>query len=154
MVLLACSRDEYDPAHDYFSFTNSKQFVTRHLELDLNVDFNKQTLSGYAVLHMERLDSEAASIVLDSRGLRISSIQVAAGEMEAKPVTFEVGETDPVKGEAIRIRLPEDFQTESEFLVKIEYQTGQAGNTPFYSRSRSRFMPAAGCRCRTHPRCA
>ena len=124
MVLLACSRDEYDPAHDYFSFTNSKQFVTRHLELDLNVDFNKQTLSGYAVLHMERLDSEAASIVLDSRGLRISSIQVAAGEMEAKPVTFEVGETDPVKGEAIRIRLPEDFQSESEFLVKIEYQTG------------------------------
>jgi len=35
-----------------------------------------------------------------------------------------VGETDPVKGEAIRIQLPAEFQGETDFLVKIEYQTG------------------------------
>ena len=124
MTLLACSRDEYNPAQDYFSFANSEQFVTRHLELDLNVDFDNQTLSGNAILHMERLDPGAVTIVLDSRGLQISSIQVVAGGQEVKPVTFEVGEADPVKGEAIRIRLPKDFQPRSEFLVKIAYQTG------------------------------
>jgi leukotriene-A4 hydrolase len=129
LVLLSACQDgekesDYDPSHDYFSFANSKQFVTRHLELDLDVDFDNQTLSGNAILHMERLDPGAMTIVLDSRGLQISSIQVVAGGQEVKPVTFEVGEKDAVKGEAIRIRLPADFQSPSEFLVKIEYRTG------------------------------
>ncbi len=96
LVFSACSRDEYDPAHDYFSFANSNQFVTRHLELDLKVDFDRQILAGNAILHLERLDPAAMTVVLDSRGLQISGIQVSAGEMEAKPVTFDVDEADPV----------------------------------------------------------
>ena len=124
MIFSACSRDEYDPAHDYFSFANSGQFVTRHLELDLKVDFDRQILDGNAILHMERLDPAATIVVLDSRGLQISGIQVSASEMEAKPVTFDVGEADPVKGEAIRIHLPADFQSHTEFLLEIDYQTG------------------------------
>ena len=129
MLVSACQDGEkkadYDPAHDYFSFANSKQFITRHLELDLDVDFDNQILSGNAILHMERLDPGAITVVLDSRGLQISSIHVSAGGREAQPATFDVGETDPVKGEAIRVSLPEDFQTQSEFLIKIEYQTGR-----------------------------
>ena len=124
VVFSACSRDEYDPAHDYFSFANSNQFVTRHLELDLKVDFDRQTLAGNAILHMERLDPGAITIVLDSRGLQISSIQVAADGMEIKPVTFDVDEADPVKGEAIRIHLPANFRSQTDFLLKIDYQTG------------------------------
>ena len=124
MIFSACSRDEYDPAHDYFSFANSGQFVTRHLVLDLKVDFDRQILDGNAILHMERLDPAATTVVLDSRGLQISGIQVSASEMEAKPVTFDVGEADPVKGEAIRIHLPADFQSHTEFLLEIDYQTG------------------------------
>ncbi|MEE8339769.1 MAG: M1 family metallopeptidase [Xanthomonadales bacterium] len=124
LVLSTCSRDEYDPAHDYFSFANSDQFVTRHLGLDLVVDFDRQTLGGSAVLHMERLDPDASIIVLDGRGLQISAIQIAAGGLEAEAVTFEVGETDPVKGEAIRIHLPAGVRNETEFLVKIDYRTG------------------------------
>jgi leukotriene-A4 hydrolase len=123
-VFSACSRIEYDSAHDYFSFANSNQFVTRHLELDLNVDFDRQTLAGNASLHMKRVDPGAMTIVLDSRGLQISGIQVSAGEMEAKPAAFDVGEADPVMGEAIRIHLPDGFQGETEFLLKIDYQTG------------------------------
>jgi aminopeptidase N len=126
--LSACQDGEkkadYDPAHDYFSFANSDQFVTRHLELDLKVDFDLQTLAGYAILHMKRLDPGAKTIVLDGRGLQISGIQISAGGMEAKPATFDVGEADSVKGEAIQIHLPAGFQDESGFLVKIEYQTG------------------------------
>ena len=124
MIFSACSRDEYDPAHDYFSFANSDQFVTRHLVLDLKVDFDRQILDGNAILHMERLDPAATTVVLDSRGLQISGIQVSASEMEAKPVTFDVSEADPVKGEAIRIHLPADFQSHTEFLLEIDYQTG------------------------------
>ena len=51
----ACTKEPvevYDPAHDYFSYANTEQFVTRHLELDLTVDFDKEQLRGSAVLHM------------------------------------------------------------------------------------------------------
>ena len=32
-VLSACSQETYDPAHDYFSFANTDQFLTRHIDL-------------------------------------------------------------------------------------------------------------------------
>jgi hypothetical protein len=39
---------KYDPARDYFTFANTDQFVTKHLELDLTVDFDAQQLHGSA----------------------------------------------------------------------------------------------------------
>ncbi len=85
-VFSACSRTEYDPAHDYFSFANSNQFVTRHLELDLKVDFDRQVLAGYAILHMKRLDPGARpscwTAASDQR------CPVSAGGMEAEPRHF------------------------------------------------------------------
>ena len=49
LSLSACSKDveevdSYDPARDYFTFANTEQFVTDHLALDLNVDFESQEL--------------------------------------------------------------------------------------------------------------
>jgi aminopeptidase N len=124
MVISACSRDNYDPAHDYFSHANYDQFVTRHLKLDLGVDFERKTLGGNAVLHMKRLDSRADTIVLDSRGLQIRYIRISVNGLEGKAVVFDVGESDPVRGEAIRIQLPATVRHEPEFLVDIGYQTG------------------------------
>ena len=43
--IVSCgSKDEYDPAHDYFSFANTGQFITRHIALDLEVDFRAEKL--------------------------------------------------------------------------------------------------------------
>jgi aminopeptidase N len=124
VVFPACSRNGYDPAHDYFSFANSGQFVTRHLELDLDVDFDRQQLSGHAVLHMERLDPDAKTIVVDSRGLQIREIQLTAAEEVVEGVSFELGEQHPVKGQPLLIHLPTGLQTESVFQLKIDYRTG------------------------------
>ena len=124
VFLSGCSRDSYNPAHDYFSFANSEQFITHHLELDLAVDFSEQSLKGYAILHMERLDQAAQTLVLDSRGLQISAIELALAGGEFRPVTYRVDGADPVLGEAIRIQLPGNFKDDSEFKVRIDYQTG------------------------------
>lgn len=124
LLLLACAQDGYDPGHDYFSFANSDQYATRHLELDLVVDFDQQTLGGSAILHIERLDPAATTIVLDSRGLQIGAIEIVADGKKAAPVAFDVGKTDPVKGEAIQIQLPPDIQAQPEFRIKISYKTG------------------------------
>ncbi len=127
-LLFACQQKEdksdYDPAHDYFSFANSRQFLTRHLELDLTVDFEQQVLSGHAIHHMQQLDPEATTIVLDSRGLQIHEIQLELPGTEAINLKFEPGANDPVRGEPLKISLPENFAAMDEFLLKINYQTG------------------------------
>ncbi len=120
----ACSKDAYDPSHDYFSFANTDQFVVRHLELDLTVDFSAERLHGSAILHLDRLDSNAAEVVLDSRGLHISEVKVALPDGDMVPAAFHFGEEDAVKGTPLNVSLPGDFRPESEFRMRIDYRTG------------------------------
>jgi leukotriene-A4 hydrolase len=128
LSLFACQREEdmpaYDPVHDYFSFANSRQFLTGHLELDLTVDFEQQVLSGHAIHHMEQLDPEATTVIMDSRGLYISVIQLELPGTEAIALEFELGARHPVMGEALKISLPENFAAPGKFLLKIDYHTG------------------------------
>ena len=89
-MLVACSQDEdltpqkevVDLGHDYFSFANTDQFVTRHIELDLTVDFELKELRGLATLNMHRLDPAATAIILDTRDLHIDRILVAAPDSD------------------------------------------------------------------------
>lgn len=126
----ACSKEPqepaevYDPAHDYFSFANTEQFVTRHLALDLTVDFDKEQLRGSAVLHMERLDPAATEIILDSRGLDIASVSISVAEGDPVPVEFLIGEEDAVLGSPVTITLPANTETASKFGVRLDYATG------------------------------
>ena len=65
VMLVACGQDaevpvsleknEIDLGHDYFSFANTDQFVTDHLQLDLTVDFELKELRGTATLEMQCL---------------------------------------------------------------------------------------------------
>ncbi len=125
---VACTKETpvepYDPAHDYFSYANTDQFVTRHLELDLTVDFDKEQLRGSAVLHMERLDPQATEIVLDSRGLEFGEISIALADGPMEAAEFQVGEEDPVLGSPLTIILPAGSETAAELKVRIEYTTG------------------------------
>ena len=88
LSLSACSKDapevdDYDPARDYFTFANTEQFVTDHLALDLDVDFENREFRGYATLAMRRLDVTAVEVVLDSRDLDIVSATVLTGDRPA-----------------------------------------------------------------------
>ena len=111
LALCACQREEggpvYDPAHDYFSFANSRQFQTGHLELDLTVDFDQRVLSGHAIHHMQQLDPEATRIILDSRGLQIGGVQLDLPGTGTIDLEFDLGAADQVRGEPLSITLPE-----------------------------------------------
>lgn len=122
-LVSACSQDTYDPAHDYFSFANTDQFVTHHLDLDLTVDFSAEQLQGSAILHLDRIDTSATEIVLDSRNLHISEVHVAmpAGPMVA--AEFHFGEKDAIKGTPLIVSLPAGFNPDSEFRLAIVYRT-------------------------------
>ena len=126
LFLAACSpgKDSYDPSHDYFSFADTDQVVTRHVHLDLTVDFDAEILHGSATLHMHRIDADLSEIVLDTRGLDVSAVSVAVEDDARLPAKFRFGNEDAVLGTPLIISLPADFEPEGEFTVKIEYRTG------------------------------
>jgi aminopeptidase N len=128
-VVTACSKDEeavvdnYDPARDYFTFANTDQFVTEHLALDLDVDFEAQELRGFAMLTMRRLDAAASQVTLDTRDLSIASVAVLQSGTSV-PAEFHFGEDDATLGTPLVIDLP--AATGGSFDLMIEYRTSPA----------------------------
>ncbi len=130
LLLSACSKDTpkpqpdaYDPAHDYFTFANTDQFVLEHLGLDLNVDFDAKELSGSATLHFKRIDPDAHEIVLDTRDLVIEGASMAAAAGDMAEAGYRLGDTHPVMGTPLIISVPAVLKSAGELVVKIDYRT-------------------------------
>ena len=93
---------------DIHSWSRPDLVRVRHLELDLDVRFDRRVLEGSVTLRLDRFAGD--ELVLDTRGLEIHSIENATG--------FELGAADPVLGAPLRIRL----QPESAW-VRVHYST-------------------------------
>ena len=107
-----------DVQRDYHSYANTKDFRTQHLVLDLTVDFARRVLEGSAELHLQRLSAEAAELVLDTRDVDVAQVEAAAGQGAWAPVTFQLGDKDPILGSALRIAMPAGADR-----VRIRYAT-------------------------------
>ena len=103
-------------AADPHSFSRPREAVVRHLDLDLVVDFESQTLTGTATYEIEAAP-EADEIVFDTRDLEISSVIVTAAG-EARQAAFSLSEEQPFLGRALRVELPPAANT-----VRIAYAT-------------------------------
>ena len=103
--LISCGeKDTYDPAQDYFTFANTDQFVTRHIALDLDVDFSGEVLRGSVVLDMIVLDSSANKIVLDTRDIDVESVVFYRADGDTEVAIFVMGESDDVLAAAVDSR--------------------------------------------------
>ena len=124
-VLISCAEeeDDYDPAHDYFSFANTDEIVMQHLALDLDVDFDAHTLNGSVVLHMNVLDTSAREIILDTRDIAIESVVFLVADGTTETAEYEMGETDAVKGTSLVIAVPGKLEGETEVKLRINYET-------------------------------
>jgi aminopeptidase N len=127
----ACSQNEepvkqkepIDLSHDYFSYANTDQFVTEHLQLDLTVDFELKELRGTASLKMHRRDPSAGEIILDTRDLHIGSVLVGGPDSDGKEAGFEYTDKHPRLGRALKITLPPGLDEQQDMLVQIHYKT-------------------------------
>jgi aminopeptidase N len=132
LLLMACRQepaalavqDVGEGPRDHFSYANIEQFLTRHLELDLTVDFERRALAGSVIHHMDCLVEEARVITLDSRGLQIERVQLTVAGGAADTLPFELAESDPVRGEALHIGWPSGADCTAGLQLKIDYRTG------------------------------
>jgi aminopeptidase N len=109
-----------ESGRDYHTLANVDAFRVRHLALDLRVDFDAQRLVGHADLSVARLADDAATFVLDTRGLDIQRVEwLAPGATRALP--FSIGAERPMLGAPLQIALPAGAAR--DFVVRIAYAT-------------------------------
>jgi leukotriene-A4 hydrolase len=124
LLLASCGeKDTYDPARDYFTFANTEQFVTRHIALDLDVDFEEEVLRGSVTLNMIVLDPSADQIVLDTRDIAVESVVFIQPDGATEAATFKMGAADEVLGTPLRISVPASIDTSDEVAFRVDYET-------------------------------
>src|SRR5580704_14577709 len=93
---------------DIHSWSRPDLIRVRHLELDLDVRFERRVLEGSATIHVDRVSGR--ELVLDTRGLEIRSVENAA--------SYQLGEAHPILGAPLQIQmLPEAS------WVRVHYST-------------------------------
>lgn len=104
-------------ARDVHSFAKPWEARVTHVALDLDVDFERKVLEGTATLDIQRVDKNAKHIVLDSRDLAFSKVEVhASGQWQTAEWTL--GDAQPPLGSPVTVMLPEDADK-----VRLHYRT-------------------------------
>ncbi len=93
------------------SFAQPNEAVITHLDLDIDVDFDAQVISGTATYDI--VNNAASQIILDSKFLNINEV-TADGEA----TTFELGKMDEILGQSLTIAIQKDTQK-----IAVTYNT-------------------------------
>ena len=104
-------------ARDEHSYAEPDVVAVTHLALDLALDFGQKTLSGTATLDLDWRNPAATTLVLDSRQLRIDTVEAGDGATWA-PVQFEVAPPDPILGSKLTVTLGRQAPK-----VRLRYRT-------------------------------
>lgn len=126
MTFTACDKDKVDKGNpnipnemtqfsgqDPHSFAKPGEAVAKHLDLDITVDFESKRIKGSATYTIEN-KSGGNVIVFDTRNLKIKDVTTPEGDT----LGFNLGEEDPVLGQALEVELKPGVQK-----VKIRYAT-------------------------------
>jgi leukotriene-A4 hydrolase len=115
---------------DGYSYANTSQFRTTHLELSLEVDFEARQLRGGVALELQRLDSSATQLVLDTKDLNILDVteltsDIVGATSKPEPIwisrPFRLGKPDPILGSPLIVDLPASRQ--QKLILRIDYVT-------------------------------
>lgn len=105
-VTTSCQKKETEiPQHqivkDNHSFSNPQEAVAKHLDLDIKVDFDSQTISGKASWTIENI-SKGTEVIFDENTLNIAKVTLGDDEKETK---FELGKEVEFHGRPLKIAI-------------------------------------------------
>ena len=105
-------------ARDIHSWSNPAEVRVRHVNLDLEVVFEQQTIRGTAILTIQHVSQDAKHLVLDSRALQIDETEVSPDGMKYREARFKIGKKDAILGAPLTIDIAPDTK-----FVRIRYST-------------------------------
>jgi leukotriene-A4 hydrolase len=91
---------------DSHSFANPDNVRVKHVDLDLDVRFERKALEGTATLTVERPNGGDIPLVLDTRALKINAVEASTDGATYSRVEFALGAADSILGSPLTIRLP------------------------------------------------
>jgi len=100
------------------SYSRPDQVKTKHVHLELEIDFEKKVLTGHTLLTLEKLDLQAEVVILDARGLKIHSIK---DEETGQVLEYEYGSPSGF-GEKLEVKLPTSSSSK-ELIIRLAYTT-------------------------------
>ena len=106
----AGERKMVDDAH---SFSQPWEVAVEHLDLDLDVDFENQVISGRASLQLDNRTG-TDTLILDTRGLEIEAVSLDDGE----ETTFDLGAEEEGLGQPLTVLVRPDTE-----VVHVDYST-------------------------------
>jgi leukotriene-A4 hydrolase len=111
------------PERDIHSQANPEEAISRHLALDLRVDFEARLLNGRVTHHLERQrPQEAGRFVVDVKDLEIESVRVGRQGL-MHPATWALIDGPEDIGDGLEVAL-----APLEDRVEIRYRTTDAGS--------------------------
>jgi leukotriene-A4 hydrolase len=110
-----------EQAHDVHSYGNADQVRVKNVDLDLEVLFDRKVLKGTSTLTVERKQSNADKLILDTRDLKIIKAETSNDGNNFTPAKFTLGPADKILGAPLTIELP--AQSNQIGKVRIEYES-------------------------------
>jgi len=112
-----------DDARDAHSYSNPEQVRVRHVDLDLEVLFDRKVLKGLSTLTIERTQAGADTLKLDTRDLKIIKTEASTGGTNFAPAQFTLSAADKVLGAPLTVQL-----SPQATKVRIEYETSPSAS--------------------------
>lgn len=105
LLTIGCQKKEAEKQTKYVkdahSFSNPSEAVAKHLDLDIKVDFDTQTISGKASWTIENT-SQGNEIIFDENTLNITKVTLGDDE---KPAKFTLGKEVEFHGKPLKITI-------------------------------------------------
>lgn len=118
LLALACNKkdavENKTAVKDEHSYAEPENAVVRHLNLDIAVNFDNETIFGKASWDIDNA-SKGTSIVFDENGLKITKVTLGDNET---PTAFTLGDHVEYHGQALRVQIKPDTKK-----VNIYYET-------------------------------